>query len=79
MDLKKITCEEYSQKLNERLFFDILMEEMIYDEHFDAIVLFNHMKRQAELDSINLIDDDTWDYEQYFDELYSLKEIQTKR
>ena len=79
MDIKNISCEEYSNQLNNRFFFDIFMEEMISSEHFEAIVLFNHMKKQAELENIYLIDEDTWDYEQYFDGIYSAKESLIKK
>ena len=74
METKKITCAEYAKELNSRFFFEILMEEMLNAEHFEAYPLFKHMKRQAEIDSVLLLDEEEWDYEQYFDALYSVKE-----
>ena len=74
MEIQKLSCNEYAKKLNSKFAFESFMDDMLRVEHFQAIVLFNFMKKQAELDSVYLVDSDTWDYEEYFDALYSLKE-----
>ena len=64
-------CQDFADTLNARNFFDKSLELMLESKSFNEETLWMEMKKEAKNQNIYLSDANDWDYEFYFDGIFS--------
>lgn len=72
--LKRITYQEFADRLENTYFFDSLIDEMYWSDSFSAGRFVSALEAEAERQGAQLIGIGQFDYEDYFWQLYAASE-----
>jgi hypothetical protein len=74
MNNKTMSCEDFAELLDNNYFFDQLVDEQYWTDGFKADPFFTDLKDEAKKRGIVLSNVDDFDYEKYFQNVYSSSE-----
>jgi hypothetical protein len=68
--MKKMTCEEFLDILNNEYYFSDIHAEMYWNQSLNSLKLFELMKTQAKKRNVELSDAQDWDFDKQLTENY---------
>lgn len=67
----ELTCEEFFEKYFDNDSLNIMIEEMYWEKNFNAHFLFEQMKKSALNLDVDLVDENDWEYDIFFYNIYN--------